>query len=185
MQRRSCVRRSGNGGTPRFDPDIGRVYIFAATLRLSESHVLQAEGLRYDYPGGAAELQGLDLRVERGRRLALSGANGCGKTTLLLHLNGTLRPRRAPCVSTAAPPRTTAGRWPTGASGWSSMNRMTNSYGGGIDRHLERLGGHRTAAGLIDQDGPTRRNPRGRRSIRSRHQSFILFNIRFGVCFRP
>ena len=93
MQRRSCVRRSGNGGTPRFDPDIGRVYIFAATLRLSESHVLQAEGLRYDYPGGAAELQGLDLRVERGRRLALSGANGCGKTTLLLHLNGTLRPR--------------------------------------------------------------------------------------------
>lgn len=55
--------------------------------------ILEAEGLRYDYPGGAAALQGLDLRVERGRRLALLGANGCGKTTLLLHLNGTLRPR--------------------------------------------------------------------------------------------
>lgn len=54
--------------------------------------ILEAAGLRYDYPGGAAALRGLDLRIERGQRLALLGANGCGKTTLLLHLNGTLKP---------------------------------------------------------------------------------------------
>src|SRR5262249_51632458 len=29
----------------------------------------------------------------RGRRLAILGANGSGKTTVLLHLNGTLKPR--------------------------------------------------------------------------------------------
>jgi len=56
--------------------------------------ILAAQGLEYRYPGDIAALDGLDLRVARGRKLALLGANGCGKTTLLLHLNGTLRPFR-------------------------------------------------------------------------------------------
>ena len=54
--------------------------------------LLEARGLGYAYPGGVPALSGLDLRVERGRRLAILGPNGAGKTTLLLHLNGTLRP---------------------------------------------------------------------------------------------
>lgn len=56
--------------------------------------ILDARGLEYRYPGDIAALAGADLAVRRGRRLALLGANGCGKTTLLLHLNGTLRPTR-------------------------------------------------------------------------------------------
>ncbi|WP_295430985.1 ABC transporter ATP-binding protein [uncultured Thiodictyon sp.] len=56
--------------------------------------ILAARGLEYDYPGAIAALRGLDLTVPRGRKLALLGANGCGKTTLLLHLNGTLKPSR-------------------------------------------------------------------------------------------
>ena len=54
--------------------------------------LLEAQGLTYAYPGGVPALAGLDLRIERGRRLAILGPNGAGKTTLLLHLNGTLRP---------------------------------------------------------------------------------------------
>ncbi len=54
--------------------------------------VLEARGLTYSYPGGVLALDGLDLKVTRGRRLAILGPNGAGKTTLLLHLNGTLRP---------------------------------------------------------------------------------------------
>lgn len=54
--------------------------------------LLEARGLRYDYPGGVEGLCGADLTVRQGRRLAILGANGSGKTTLLLHLNGTLRP---------------------------------------------------------------------------------------------
>ncbi len=54
--------------------------------------LLEARDLTYSYPGGVLALDGLNLKVTRGRRLAILGPNGAGKTTLLLHLNGTLRP---------------------------------------------------------------------------------------------
>jgi cobalt/nickel transport system ATP-binding protein len=54
--------------------------------------LLETSGLVYSYPGGVLALNGLNLKVKRGRRLAILGPNGAGKTTLLLHLNGTLRP---------------------------------------------------------------------------------------------
>ncbi|MFD2233727.1 energy-coupling factor ABC transporter ATP-binding protein [Phaeospirillum tilakii] len=53
---------------------------------------LEARGLVFGWPGGGRALDGLDLRVARGRTLAILGPNGAGKSTLLLHLNGTLRP---------------------------------------------------------------------------------------------
>lgn len=42
--------------------------------------------------GGVRALDGVDLRVGRGERVALVGQNGSGKTTLVRHLNGLLRP---------------------------------------------------------------------------------------------
>ncbi|HYO34670.1 MAG TPA: ABC transporter ATP-binding protein [Geodermatophilus sp.] len=49
------------------------------------------EDLAFAYPDGHQALYGVDLRVERGERVALLGPNGAGKTTLVLHLNGILR----------------------------------------------------------------------------------------------
>jgi len=51
---------------------------------------LRVSGLHFAYPDGRVALQGVDLDVERGTRVALLGPNGAGKTTLVLHLNGIL-----------------------------------------------------------------------------------------------
>jgi cobalt/nickel transport system ATP-binding protein len=51
---------------------------------------LLVEDLAFAYPDGHQALFGVDLRVERGERVALLGPNGAGKTTLVLHLNGIL-----------------------------------------------------------------------------------------------
>ncbi|MEU4741899.1 ABC transporter ATP-binding protein [Actinosynnema sp. NPDC023658] len=51
---------------------------------------LVVERLAYAYPDGHQALFGIDLRVERGERVAVLGPNGAGKTTFVLHLNGVL-----------------------------------------------------------------------------------------------
>ncbi|HWH00433.1 MAG TPA: ABC transporter ATP-binding protein [Pilimelia sp.] len=53
---------------------------------------LSVAGLRFAYPDGRLALDGVDLTVAAGERVALLGPNGAGKTTLVLHLNGLLTP---------------------------------------------------------------------------------------------
>lgn len=57
-------------------------------------HALQIQDLHYKYPDGTIALQGLSTAIERGRKIALLGANGAGKSTFLLHLIGILKPTR-------------------------------------------------------------------------------------------
>jgi cobalt/nickel transport system ATP-binding protein len=55
------------------------------------SLILEASGLRYSYDDGTEALKGIDFELEAGKTVALLGANGSGKTTFALHLNGILR----------------------------------------------------------------------------------------------
>jgi cobalt/nickel transport system ATP-binding protein len=55
--------------------------------------LLEAHALTHIYPGNVRALDQIDLRIERGQRLVILGPNGSGKTTIFLHLNGTLRPQ--------------------------------------------------------------------------------------------
>lgn len=53
---------------------------------------LAAEGVVAGYPGAEPVLRGADLTITAGRRVALLGANGSGKTTILRCLAGSHQP---------------------------------------------------------------------------------------------
>lgn len=63
--------------------------------------MITVAGLRFGYPDGRVALDGADLRVGTGERVALLGPNGAGKSTLLLALCGLLRGKLAGEVEVA------------------------------------------------------------------------------------
>ena len=60
--------------------------------RETRDAIIRTEGLVHVYPGETRALDGVDLTIRRGERVAIVGQNGSGKTTLVRHFNGLLRP---------------------------------------------------------------------------------------------
>ncbi len=54
--------------------------------------MIHINNLSYRYPDGTLALDGVDMSIEKGEFVALIGKNGCGKTTLVRHLNALLTP---------------------------------------------------------------------------------------------
>ena len=54
--------------------------------------MIEVEGLVHVYPDGTRAVDGIDLTIRSGERLAIVGQNGSGKSTVVRHFNGLLRP---------------------------------------------------------------------------------------------
>ena len=53
---------------------------------------IELKNLRHVYPTGDEALKGIDLSIEGTEPVAIVGQNGAGKTTIVKHFNGILRP---------------------------------------------------------------------------------------------
>jgi cobalt/nickel transport system ATP-binding protein len=56
------------------------------------SRVLKVENLHYVYGNGKAALEGVDVEIYEGEKIAVIGANGSGKSTFFLNINGVYTP---------------------------------------------------------------------------------------------
>ena len=75
----------------------------AAAASQAAPPVLAADAVTFAYPDGTVALHDLSLQLPQGRRVAILGANGCGKTTLFLHFNGILQPSAGKVSHNGAP----------------------------------------------------------------------------------
>jgi len=50
------------------------------------------ENVTFVHQSGIKALSGINMRIEKGERVAIVGENGAGKTTLVKHIIGLLKP---------------------------------------------------------------------------------------------
>lgn len=55
-------------------------------------HIVKFENVTFKYPDGTKALNGINILITHGESVGIVGANGSGKTTFLMHLNGYLLP---------------------------------------------------------------------------------------------
>lgn len=57
-------------------------------------YIMRTKGLQYTYEDGTVALKGIDVDIKKGKKIAFLGANGSGKSTFFLCLNGILKPQK-------------------------------------------------------------------------------------------
>jgi len=57
-------------------------------------HIVELKDAHFLYPDGTEAIKGITLRILHGESVGIAGANGMGKTTLLLNLSGHLIPTK-------------------------------------------------------------------------------------------
>lgn len=65
----------------------------AQSVMSSAENLIEVSDLHFSYESNAV-LKGVDLAIPRGKIVGILGVSGCGKTTLLRHFGGQLKPSR-------------------------------------------------------------------------------------------
>lgn len=65
--------------------------------------ILEAKNISYTYEDGTRALDGVSVTIKKGKRIALMGANGSGKSTFFLCLNGIYRPQSGKLLKDGKP----------------------------------------------------------------------------------
>lgn len=60
--------------------------------------MLRAEDLTYVYEDGTVALDNINIDMNKGNRIGIIGANGCGKSTLFLNIIGILKPKKGSVI---------------------------------------------------------------------------------------
>jgi cobalt/nickel transport system ATP-binding protein len=55
-------------------------------------HLVELKDVFFSYPDGTETLKGISFRIVHGEAVGIVGANGAGKSTMLMHMNGYLMP---------------------------------------------------------------------------------------------
>ena len=93
-------------------------------------------GVVFEYPGGVRALDGVDLTIAAGERVAVVGQNGSGKTTLVRHFNGLLRPKEGTVTVDGWDTRSKpVARWPA-VSGSPSRIPIGRSSAGKVEAEV-------------------------------------------------
>lgn len=61
---------------------------------MNSGSAIETKDLEFSYVDGTNALQGMNIRIPAGKKIAFLGPNGAGKTTLFLHFNGLIKPDR-------------------------------------------------------------------------------------------
>ncbi len=69
----------------------------------SLSKIIEVKDCFYKYDDGTEALRGINFSINQGEKLAFLGANGSGKSTMFLCLNGILRPQKGQILFNGAP----------------------------------------------------------------------------------
>lgn len=68
-----------------------------------ENTILEVKDLDFEYEDGTKALDGINLKIDKGERVAILGANGSGKSTLFLTLNGLNKPSKGKILLNKSP----------------------------------------------------------------------------------
>ena len=69
---------------------------------LNDENIFEVKNMDYDYPGNITALKQVSFAVKPGEVVALVGANGSGKSTILKLMDGLIFPNPANCGRSAS-----------------------------------------------------------------------------------